>query len=156
MSPKTLRGAALPVVALASALAIGAQGARQQDAPDPATRHHANDATPSRGRSEQETLLQDPLFAIPGKQAHLLRIEYPPGWIGRRHYHTGDVFLYVLEGRFTIDVEGKERITIGAGEAYHEAVKAEMQARNASATEPTRLLLFQVGDQGERLTVVTD
>jgi quercetin dioxygenase-like cupin family protein len=108
------------------------------------------------GRSKQEILIQDPLHAIPGKQAHLLRIEYPPGWVGQRHYHTGDVFLYVLEGGFTIDVDGAARTTIRAGESYHEALNKVMQARNASASEPTTLLLFQVGNQGERMTVVTD
>jgi quercetin dioxygenase-like cupin family protein len=128
----------------ASALAVAHQGEAQEE------------RTASRGRSEQEVLLQDRLFAIPGKQVHLLRIEYPPGWIGRRHYHTGDVVLYVLEGRFTIDVDGAARKTIGPGEVYHEAVNKEMQARNASTDEPTKILLFQVGDPGERTTVITD
>ena len=108
------------------------------------------------GRSQQRTLLQDPLHAAPGKQATLLRIEYPPGWIGQRHYHTGDVFLYVLSGGFTIDVDGGKRTTIGAGETYHEAVHDVMQARNASTSEPTTLLLFQIGDAGERLTITVD
>ena len=115
-----------------------------------------NDSIEPRGRSSQEVLLQDPLHAIPGKQAHVLRIEYPPGWVGRRHYHTGDVFVYVLEGGFTIDSEGESPQTIGPGEIYHEAVNKEMQARNASTTEPTTILLFQVGNQGERRTVITD
>ena len=115
-----------------------------------------DDRTTPRGRSEQEVLLSDRLFAIPGKQVHLLRIEYPAGWVGRRHYHTGDVVLYVLDGRFTVDVEGGGRKTIGPGEVYHEAVNKEMQARNASTTEATTILLFQVGDPGERTTVVTD
>jgi len=137
------------------AMATGAVPSAAQES-DAHAGHAAGDSIQARGRSSQEVLLQDPLYAIPGKQAHLLRIEYPPGWVGRRHYHTGDVFLYVLEGRFTIDVEGKERTTIGPGEAYHEAVKTEMQARNASASEPTTILLFQVGDPGERTTVITD
>ena len=109
-----------------------------------------------RGRSKQDVLLQDPLYAIPGKQAHLLRIEYPAGWIGERHYHTGDVFLYVLSGAFTVDVDGAERKTLRAGQAYHEALNKVMQARNGSTTEPTTILLFQVGDPGERTTVISD
>lgn len=125
-------------------------------APPAHARHADDERTAARGRSEQEVLLQDSLFGVPGKQAHLLRIEYPAGWIGRRHYHTGDVFLYVLEGRFSIDVEGQERRTLGPGEVYHEAVKTAMQARNASASAPTKILLFQIGDPGERLTVITD
>ena len=122
--------------------------------PRPAVDHSDHD--PPHGRSKQEILLQDPLYAIPGKQAHLLRIVYPPGWVGERHYHTGDVFLYVLEGGFTIDTDGAARTTLHAGESYHEALDKVMQARNASTTEPTTILLFQVGKQGERMTVVVD
>jgi quercetin dioxygenase-like cupin family protein len=146
-------GAAL--VGGAPALVTGAQEARRQ--PNPAAASESgHDSHEPHGRSKQETLLQDPLHAVPGKQATLLRIEYPPGWVGRRHYHTGDVILYVLEGRFVVDVDGAKRTTIGPGEAYHEAVKSVMQARNGSATEPTRLLLFQVGGKGEQLTVTVD
>jgi quercetin dioxygenase-like cupin family protein len=133
------------IVAGVTVLAAGAQEPRPAGAHDQA-----------HGRSKQQVLLQDPLFAIPGKQAHLLRIEYPPGWIGQRHYHTGDVFLYVLSGAFTVDVDGAQRTTIRAGESYHEALDKVMQARNASTTEPTTILLFQVGNPGERTTVVVD
>ena len=142
----------------AASLLAGSQETRQrptaQPGPAPATTaaHHEE----PHGKSEQETLIQDPLYSIPGKQAHLLRIEYPPGWIGQRHYHTGDVFLYVLSGGFTVDVDGAKRTTIRAGESYHEALDKVMQARNASTTEATTILLFQVGNEGERLTVVTD
>jgi quercetin dioxygenase-like cupin family protein len=140
--------------ALATLVAVAATSSIAQ--PPEHDAHADDDRTAARGRSRQEVLMQDGLHAVPGKQAHLLRIEYPAGWIGRRHYHTGDVFLYVLEGRFSVDVDGKERATIGPGEVYHEAVKVEMQARNASASEPTKILLFQIGNPGERLTVITD
>jgi len=142
---------AMGVVAAAVVLIASAQELEKEPPSSPASHHDA-----SRGRSKQDVLLQDPLYAVPGKQAHLLRIEYPPGWIGERHYHTGDVFLYVLSGGFTVDVDGAERTTIRAGQAYHEALNKVMQARNASTSEPTTILLFQVGDQGERMTVITD
>jgi quercetin dioxygenase-like cupin family protein len=138
----------MTITAALMVLCAGAQEQKESQAP------HQHDSP--RGRSKQDILLQDPLYAIPGKQAHLLRIEYPAGWIGERHYHTGDVFLYVLSGGFTVDVDGAERKTIRAGEAYHEALNKVMQARNASTTEPTTILLFQVGNQGERTTVISD
>jgi quercetin dioxygenase-like cupin family protein len=148
------------LLAFASALPSSAQETRGRDAPATpeaaAVDHDESHAADARGRSRQENLLADPLAAAPGKQAHLLRIVYPPGWVGRRHYHTGDVFLYVLEGRFTVEVDGGKQTTIGPGEVYHEAVRTVMQARNPSQSQPTKLLLFQVGGQGERLTVITD
>ncbi len=108
------------------------------------------------GRSDTRYLLSEDLFAIPGKQGHVLHLKLPPGWIGLRHIHTGDVFVYVLSGEFGVDIDGKSRQTFSAGEVYHEAVNAVMQARNLDAGKPTEILLFQVGDKGKPLTVVVD
>ncbi len=102
---------------------------------------------------EVTTVLQDSLFAIEGKEVNILMTEFPPGWVGGRHYHTGDVFVYVLEGTFVVDVEGEERQTFGPGQVYHEALNRVMQARNLSTAEPTKILVFQVGDKGELLMI---
>ncbi len=102
---------------------------------------------------EVTTLLQDSLFAIEGKEVNILMTEFPPGWVGGRHYHTGDVFVYVLEGTFVVDVEGEERQTFGPGQVYHEALNRVMQARNLSTAEPTKILVFQVGNKGELLMI---
>ncbi len=102
---------------------------------------------------EVTTVLQDSLFAIEGKEVNIRMTEFPPGWVGGRHYHTGDVFVYVLEGTFVVDVEGEERQTFGPGQVYHEALNRVMQARNLSTAEPTKILVFQVGDKGELLMI---
>ncbi|HEU4928491.1 MAG TPA: cupin domain-containing protein, partial [Candidatus Krumholzibacteria bacterium] len=73
----------------------------------------------------------------------------PAGWVGERHYHTGDIFVYVLEGHFIVDLDGGERISIGPGEVYHEAVDKVMRAKNGSTDKPVTVLLFQVGDKGK-------
>lgn len=103
-----------------------------------------------------ESVLRDELAAIPGKEAHILRFELPAGWVGERHYHTGDVFVYVVEGEFVVDVENEGRKTFAAGDVYHEAVNTVMQARNASTTAATEIIVFQVGDPGEPLMIVTE
>ncbi len=102
---------------------------------------------------EVTTVLQDSLFAIEGKEVNIHMTEFPPGWVGGRHYHTGDVFVYVLEGTFVVDVEGEERQTFGPGQVYHEALNRVMQARNLSTAESTKILVFQVGDKGELLMI---
>ncbi len=102
---------------------------------------------------EVTKVLQDSLFAIEGKEVNIQMTEFPPGWVGGRHYHTGDVFVYVLEGTFVVDVEGEERQTFGPGQVYHEALNRVMQARNLSTAEPTKILVFQVGDKGELLMI---
>jgi quercetin dioxygenase-like cupin family protein len=71
--------------------------------------------------------------------------------VGGRHYHTGPVYVYVLEGRFTVDEQGKPRQTFTAGQLYEEPIGTPMQARNISASEPLKVLLFQVHGHGEPL-----
>jgi quercetin dioxygenase-like cupin family protein len=99
----------------------------------------------------QEIVLRSDLASVPGKEGTVLRLELPAGWTGDWHYHTGDVFVYVVEGQFVVDVEKEPRKQFGPGQVYHEAVNTSMQARNPSATERTRLILFQVGGKGEPL-----
>lgn len=106
-----------------------------------------------RSTADLTLVLQDALSAIEDKEAKVLRVVFPAGWVGERHYHTGDVFVYVLKGRFAVDVEGEQRQTFDPGEVYHEALNKVMQARNLSTTEPTELILFQVGDENEPLMI---
>ena len=75
---------------------------------------------------------------MPGKEGTVLRIELPVGWVGGWHYHTGDVFVYVVSGEFVVDVEGQGRKQFRPGDVYHEAVNTTMQARNPSAKSGPR------------------
>jgi quercetin dioxygenase-like cupin family protein len=104
-----------------------------------------------RTTAKQETVLQSELVSVPGKEGTVLRVELPAGWIGDWHYHTGDVFVYVLSGQFEVDVEGQGRKRFGPGQVYHEAVNTTMQAKNPNASQPAELVLFQVGVKGEPL-----
>jgi quercetin dioxygenase-like cupin family protein len=117
---------------------------------------HARAQTQTAGQAyrttaKQDTVLRSALVSVPGKEGTVLRVELPAGWIGDWHYHTGDVFVYVVSGEFVVDVERQGRQRFGPGQVYHEAVKTTMQARNPSATEQTELILFQVGAKGEPL-----
>ena len=113
-------------------------------------------AAQNRGGSNVQMVLQEDMFSIPGKEVAIQRAEYPAGWVGERHYHTGDIFVYVLEGQFIVDLDGGKRITIDPGEVYHEAVETVMQARNGSAKEPVTMLLFQVGDKGKPRVILAE
>lgn len=101
-------------------------------------------------------LLQADLQAFPGKEVHVLEYELAPGWVGGKHYHTGDVFVYVREGEFVVDVEGQSRKTFRPGQVYHEPVNVNMIARNGSTNKPTKILLFQVGNKAEPLMIKAD
>ncbi len=103
--------------------------------------------------AETTTILREELAAIDGKEGTVFSGRLKPGWVGERHYHTGDVFVYVVKGSFTVDVDGEERKTFGPGEVYHEAVNKVMQARNLSTKDFTEVVIFQVGDKGEPLMI---
>jgi quercetin dioxygenase-like cupin family protein len=98
-----------------------------------------------------KTLVEKPLQGVDGKQVTILHGVFPAGWVGGKHYHTGPVFVYVLEGSFTVDEQGKPRQTFTAGQLYEEPIGTPMQARNISASEQLTILLFQVHAPGEPL-----
>jgi quercetin dioxygenase-like cupin family protein len=109
-----------------------------------------------RTTADQQTVLKSDLVSVPGKEGTVLRLELPAGWVGGWHYHTGDVFVYVVSGEFVVDVEGQGRKQFRSGEVYHEAVNTAMQARNPSIKERTTLIAFQVGAKDEPLMLVAE
>ena len=106
--------------------------------------------------AKAKPLLTDELQAFPGMEVQVVEYELAPGWVGGRHYHTGDVFVYVQEGEFVVDLDGEGRKTFGPGQVYHEAVNVKMTARNGKTDKPTKILLFQVGNKAEPLMIKAD
>jgi quercetin dioxygenase-like cupin family protein len=98
-----------------------------------------------------KTLVEKPIHGVDGKHVTILHGAFPAGWVGGRHYHSGPVYVYVLEGSFTVDEQGQPRRTFMAGQLYEEPIGTPMQARNISTSEQLRILLFQVHGEGEPL-----
>jgi quercetin dioxygenase-like cupin family protein len=101
--------------------------------------------------ADKKALFDEPLRGLDGQQVTIDRYSLPPAWIGGRHYHTGPVYVYVLEGVLTVDEQGKPRQTFKAGELYPEPVGIPMQTRNLSTADPMKLLVIQVTPKGEPL-----
>ncbi len=99
-------------------------------------------------------LLSKELADIPGKEALMLTVEYPPGASDQIHRHDAHVFVYVLEGRITMQVEGGEEVTLGAGESFYESPEdVHVTGKNASDTERAKFLVFFVKDVGAPVLV---
>src|SRR5205809_1970194 len=64
------------------------------------------------------------------------------------HTHRFPVTVYVLEGAFTLEMEGREPVTVKTGQAMIMPPHVKMTGYNRSATEPLRLVLFNVSDPG--------
>jgi quercetin dioxygenase-like cupin family protein len=56
------------------------------------------------------------------------------------------VTVYVLEGTFTLEIEGRAPITVGAGQAMVEPPQVKMTGYNRSSTEAMRVVIFYVSD----------
>jgi quercetin dioxygenase-like cupin family protein len=61
---------------------------------------------------------------------------------------------YVLEGAITSQVKGEPAITYKAGEFWYEAAGSEhLVSKNASATQPAKLLVFMVMGEDEAVLI---
>lgn len=96
--------------------------------------------------SEKITVLQEQLLKnVPGKKAMMIEVDYQPGQSSIAHKHEGTAMAYVLSGAITSQVKGEKETTYKAGEYWYEAAGSEhLVSKNASTTEPAKLLVFMV------------
>jgi quercetin dioxygenase-like cupin family protein len=95
-----------------------------------------------------------PLFSkgladIPGKEALMITVEYPPGAVDPVHRHDAHAFIYVLEGSIVMGVEGGQEVTLTPGQTFYEGPDdVHTVGRNASATKPAKFLVLFVKKPG--------
>ena len=82
------------------------------------------------------------------QEVRVLTASFKPGDKTMFHTHRSPVTVYVLEGQFTLDLEGREPVVISAGQAYVEPPGVKMTGYNRSATEPLRVVIFYVSEPG--------
>ncbi len=86
-------------------------------------------------------------------QVTVSHVPYPPGHVGQAHHHAGFVLAYVLEGSVVTKISGHEERVYKAGEMFYEAPGDTHEvSRNASATEPAKLLAMIFAKKGATLT----
>ena len=128
-------------IALASAVFCGLGGLQSADAQEEYV-----------AKARAMTLYQGPLAGADGKEVIIKHFSLPPEYVGGRHYHPGLVFVYVLEGVLTVELDGETK-TFRAGELYPEDIDAVMQGKNLSASDDLEFLVFQVGDVGKPMMI---
>jgi quercetin dioxygenase-like cupin family protein len=107
-------------------------------------------------KAKGKTLYQAPLPGMDGKEMIVKHFSFPPNFVGGKHKHPGSVFVYVLEGEFTVMLADGTK-TFKAGDIYAEKIDSPMVAKNMSSSDDVKLLVFQVGDIGEPMMIkVTD
>ncbi len=103
-------------------------------------------------KAKVRTLHQAPLPGSKGKEMIVKHFAFPPKFVGGKHKHPGLVFVYVLKGELTVELEGETK-TFKAGELYPEDINAAMVGKNLSGTDGLEILVFQVGDIGKPLMI---
>jgi quercetin dioxygenase-like cupin family protein len=95
-------------------------------------------------------LMKQHLADVAGKEVTVLTVEYAPGAVSDPHVHPGSVIAYVLEGAVISQLEGglPARYTKGQG-WYEPPKKPHVVSKNASTTEPAKLLVFLLSQVGE-------
>ncbi|MBF6038981.1 cupin domain-containing protein [Pseudomonas sp. P154a] len=107
------------------------------------------------GPSEKVTVLQDQLLKnVPGKKAMMIEVDYKPGQSSIAHKHEGTAMAYVISGSITSQVKGEKAITYKAGQYWYEPAGSEhLVSKNASATQPAKLLVFMVLSPDEKVLI---
>lgn len=94
-------------------------------------------------------LMTKALADYPGKEALMLRVEYPPGGADPVHRHDAHAFVYVLEGTIVMQVKGGAEVTLKPGQTYYEAPNdIHLVGRNASKSEPAKFVVLLLKKQG--------
>ncbi|HZF27186.1 MAG TPA: cupin domain-containing protein [Steroidobacteraceae bacterium] len=102
-------------------------------------------------------LMMKDLTGVAGKEILMSTVEYLPGGASVAHRHDANVFVYVLEGSLTMQVDGHEPVTLQPGDTFYESPDdIHRVSANASKTEPVKFLVFMVKDKGKPATRPVD
>ena len=94
-------------------------------------------------------LMTKDLPDVPGKEGMVETVDFAPGEVSLPHRHNADLFVYVLEGSIITQVKGGRTQTVHAGEVFYESpTDVHIVSRNASETQPAKLLVFYVKAKG--------
>ena len=99
------------------------------------------------GKVTLETLLKAQLEGVDGTEVVVSKVRIPPNTTLPKHWHPGEEFVYILEGKVTLWQQGKKEITGKSGEV----IKVPLKQIHTGITgeEGVSLLVFRVHEQGQ-------
>lgn len=103
------------------------------------------------GMASPQLVLREAVAGMPRTERQEVRVmtaSFKPGDRTVFHTHRSPVTVYVLEGKFTLELEGRAPVVVSAGQAYVEPPDVKMTGYNRSATEPLRVVIFYVSETG--------
>jgi quercetin dioxygenase-like cupin family protein len=99
------------------------------------------------GLAKPQLILKEVTQGMPKDEKQEIRVmtaDFKPGDKTVFHTHRFPVTVYVLEGAFTLELEGRDPITVKAGQALVEPPSVKMTGYNRSAKDPLRVVIFYV------------
>jgi quercetin dioxygenase-like cupin family protein len=100
-----------------------------------------------------KTLLQEPA-EIANREGHLSILTAAPGGTSAAHKHPGPIFAYILKGEIQNQVDPGEPKVYRVGDVFYEPpLHVHRLFRNLSNTGPAELLIFEIAEKGQPLTI---
>jgi quercetin dioxygenase-like cupin family protein len=102
-----------------------------------------------RGVIKPQLLLSEIVQGMPKgekQEVRVLTASFRRGDKTMFHTHRFPVTVYVLEGAFTLEMEGREPVTVKAGQAIVMPPHVKMTGYNRSSDESLRVVIFSVSD----------
>ena len=103
----------------------------------------------------KRTELQRHDLSVTGREIVQVRIDFQPGASFGKHSHPGEEVIYVLEGTFEYEVEGKPTVTLKTGDVLFIPEGTIHAAKNVGTTSAAELATYIV-EKGKQLVVLVN
>ena len=99
------------------------------------------------GLARPNLVLEQVVEGLPRDEKQTVRVmtaSFKPGDKTVYHTHRFPVTVYLLEGAFTLELDGRAPIVVKAGESLVEPSGVAMTGYNRSSSETTKVVIFYV------------
>ncbi len=104
---------------------------------------------------KRTVLLKASLKRMRRTHGTILLAELSPGAeIGKRG-QRGNELAYVISGSVTLEIDGQKPVSFKAGEAFYQPMRQEHNVKNASTTDPAKVLMVLI-EKGKRKNMEED
>jgi len=100
------------------------------------------------------TDLQHNELSVPGRVVIQNRVDIFPEAPAVRHWHPGEEIIFVLDGTLEYDIDGREPLTVSAGDALTVPAETVHSVKNVGGTHAAELATYVVKKDKPFLVVV--
>jgi quercetin dioxygenase-like cupin family protein len=104
--------------------------------------------TPHMAQAQQQAIERTDLvqndIGVPGREVVQVRVDIAPGAVSIKHSHPGEEVAYVLEGALEYQLEGRQPVTLKAGETLFIPDGVAHVAKNVGSGKASELATYIV------------